>query len=304
MTQKRTYVEREASVTLDPELPFAAECTNFRYAGRSPISLRLHQGPLWDDRPCVLLLYEVSSEDQRMDIFGKALRDREAGVRHRMLTIRRDDDHIDAHDPDLYFTEMPFQHEAGLLAQAEGPVLDVGCGAGRTLLWLEQKGIKATGIDLSSGAVKVSRLRGCRDVHHGDVMAEGSGLFEEQKFQTVVLFGNNVGIGGTIEGAATLLRRLAFLTSPDGHLLVTGLDIAQTDERHHIAYHDANLAKGRPRGEISMRFEYQGKVSDWVQWFHPEPAELELLANESGWNVVHVGPASGPFFAGTLRKSR
>lgn len=237
-----------------------------------------------------------------MDVFGEALRDRQAGNLGRMLTIRRDDNHTDAHDPGQYFANMPFAHEINLLARIQGPVLDVGCGAGRTLLWLERQGIEATGIDLSSGAVAVSRSRGCKDVRHSNFMTDSLDMFAEQTFQTVVLFGNNVGIGGTIEGAADLLHRIIQLTQPGGHVVITGLDIAQTENPRHLEYHRANRSKGRPRGEITMRFEYEGHIGDWVPWFHPEPDELEGLAGKTGWDIVEIKPASGPFYAATLRK--
>lgn len=237
-----------------------------------------------------------------MDLFGEALRDRNAGKLGRMLTIRRDDDHTDTHDPGQYFSDAPFAHENDLLAQAEGPVLDVGCGAGRTLLWLEERGMEAVGIDLSPGAVEVSRARGCKDVRLGDIMVDGTGVLAGHAFQTVILFGNNLGIGGTIEGAADLLNRIAQLTRPGGHLLITALDVTKTDNPRHLEYHRVNLSKGRPRGEIRMRFEYQGKVDLWVPWFHPEPFELRLLADQSGWDVVKMEPAKEPFYTADLRK--
>ncbi|CTQ50515.1 class I SAM-dependent methyltransferase [Jannaschia donghaensis] len=239
-----------------------------------------------------------------MDLFGNALRDRQAGHHGRLLTIRRDDDHVDAHDPGLYFSSEPFPHEAELLRQAEGPVLDVGCGAGRTLLWLQGRGIAATGIDLSPGAVAVARARGCADVRLGDAMDPASDALKDGRFRTITLLGNNLGIGGTFEGAATLLRRLAGVTAPGGCLLVTGLDIARTEVPHHLAYHRRNRDRGRPIGEIEMRFEYQGAVGEWVPWFHPEPVELQRLPMATGWVVERIGPAAGPFWAAVLRLER
>ena len=237
-----------------------------------------------------------------MDLFGDALRDYHAGVRGRMLTIRRDDDHTDAHDPGLYFTADPFAHEAELLTLAESPTLDVGAGAGRTLLWLQGRGIAATGIDLSAGAVAVSRDRGCSDVREADVLAADDSVLPEAAFQTVVLFGNNVGIGGTIDGAAELLGRLMLATKPGGRLLVTGLDIADTSAPHHPTYHTQNRDRGRPIGEIRMRFEYEGSVGDWVPWFHPEPTELDELAEGAGWILDRRIPADGPFYATVFEK--
>ncbi|WP_299592077.1 bifunctional 2-polyprenyl-6-hydroxyphenol methylase/3-demethylubiquinol 3-O-methyltransferase UbiG [uncultured Tateyamaria sp.] len=216
-----------------------------------------------------------------------------------MLTIRRDDGHVDRHDPDLYFAPAPFAHEIPLLEKVDGPVLDVGCGAGRTLLWLEKRGVSATGVDLSRGAVEVARMRGCQDVRFGDIM-DPELPFQGNTFRTAVVFGNNIGIGGTYAGAETLLRRLAHVVAPGGQLLVTGLDIANTDQEHHLAYHQHNIERGRPRGEIAMRFEYRGAVEDWIQWFHPEPDELERMAKATGWIVEDIGPAVGPFYTGVF----
>src|SRR5438477_10940820 len=44
-----------------------------------------------------------------------------------------------------------------------GPVLDLGCGAGRASLYFQDRGLEVTGLDSSPGAVEVSRLRGVRD---------------------------------------------------------------------------------------------------------------------------------------------
>lgn len=237
-----------------------------------------------------------------MDLFGDALKEYHAGARGRMLTIRRDDNHTDAHDPGLYFADHPFEHEAKLLELAEGPVLDVGAGAGRTILWLQRRGIETTGIDLSPGAVGVAHGRGCRDVREADVLTADDDVLPQATFQTAVLFGNNVGIGGTIEGAAALLGRLARTTKPGGRLLVTGLDIAKTTALHHLAYHARNRDRGRPIGEIRMRFEYEGTVGDWIPWFHPEPAELEGLAEGAGWALEQRILANNPFYALVLEK--
>ena len=129
-----------------------------------------------------------------MDLFGDALLDHQNGKRAHPLVIRRDDDHTDAHSPGLYFAPEPFAHEADLLERVEGRVLDVGCWAGRTVLWLQGQGVEATGGDLSPGAVETCRLRGCRDVRRVNGLGGGP---DWPAFRTATLFGNNVGIGGT-----------------------------------------------------------------------------------------------------------
>ena len=167
---------------------------------------------------------------------------------------------------------------------------------------MEGRGIAATGIDVSPGAVVVSRDRGCSDVREGDVLVADDSVLPQAAFQTVILFGNNVGIGGTIEGAAKLLERLMLATKPAGRLLVTGLDIADTSSPHPLIYHARNRDRGRPIGEIRMRFEYEGSVGDWLPWFHPEPTELNQLAKGARWALDRCIPVNGPFYGAVFEK--
>lgn len=237
-----------------------------------------------------------------MDLFGQALSDYQSGEFGHDLTIRRDDGHVDAHSPSLYFEKQPFAHEIDLLKRARRPVLDVGCGAGRHLLWLAENEIEATGIDVSAGAVETCRRRGCAQVVQHDIMSDPDARFTS-RFVTATLFGNNVGIGGSYAGARTLLERIGDAISPAGELLLTGLDVTQTTNPAHLAYHQRNLKAGRPRGEISMRFEYRGRVGPWTHWYHPEPYELEALARKTGWRVAKIDTSKGVFFSAILGKS-
>ncbi len=44
-----------------------------------------------------------------------------------------------------------------------GRVLDLGCGAGRVCLHLQERGLDVVGIDTSPGAIEACRRRGVRD---------------------------------------------------------------------------------------------------------------------------------------------
>jgi SAM-dependent methyltransferase len=43
--------------------------------------------------------------------------------------------------------------------QPPGPILDVGCGAGSNVLWLTEKGYRATGVDIAPGAIAAAESR-------------------------------------------------------------------------------------------------------------------------------------------------
>ncbi|WP_179379413.1 class I SAM-dependent methyltransferase [Jannaschia marina] len=236
-----------------------------------------------------------------MDVFGEALRAYHAGRTEEVIHITRDDGWVDDHSPGVYFRDAPSPVEAAALAHAEGPLLDVGCGAGRHLLWCAGQGIAAHGIDVSPGAIAVCRERGLENVVLHDIMGPDQPNLPERP-RTITLFGNNVGIGGDFAGAVALFARLHRIAAPKGRLLLTGIDIARTDEPAHLSYHARNRAAGRRRGEIGMSFAYDGQVAPEIPWYHPEPNEVDDLAQASGWTVAQLARV-GPFFWAMLERS-
>ena len=81
--------------------------------------------------------------------------------------VERDDGFISpsTFGPVAYFTPLRRwpKTERQAIRIARGRVLDVGCGAGRVGLHLQERGHDVVGIDLSPLAVEVSRRRGVRD---------------------------------------------------------------------------------------------------------------------------------------------
>lgn len=235
-----------------------------------------------------------------MDAFGRALLDYQAGARDQMVRIERDDGFWDAHSPEMYFADQPFEEEASALVGATGPLLDIGAGAGRHLLWAERQGLAATGLDASPGAVVCARARGCSDVVLGDVLRGGLDL-QGRSFATATLFGNNIGIGGDWNGTVAMLRAIGAVMAPAGHLLLTSLDVARTDNPTHLAYHARNRAAGKPLGQIKMRVHYKDDSDPWINWFHPQPDELQPLATEAGWEVATLAVGQSGFYWAGLR---
>jgi SAM-dependent methyltransferase len=103
--------------------------------------------------------------------------------------------------------------DLSVLALAEGPVLDIGCGPGRHLEALAARGVPALGLDISSTAVRLARDRGVRAVH-GSIWSFPRG---PRSWRTVLLLDGTIGLDGR---PAALLRRARDLLAPGGSVLV------------------------------------------------------------------------------------
>jgi glycosyltransferase A (GT-A) superfamily protein (DUF2064 family) len=99
------------------------------------------------------------------------------------------------------------------LSRCEGPVLDIGCGPGRIVTALAERGIPALGVDVSPRAISLTTSRGAAALHR----PVQDRLPGEGRWGSVLLMDGNIGIGGA---PVDLLRRCAELVRPDGLVLV------------------------------------------------------------------------------------
>ncbi|MBI4092545.1 MAG: methyltransferase domain-containing protein [Candidatus Kerfeldbacteria bacterium] len=168
------------------------------------------------------------------------------------------------------------------LRLVRGRVLDVGCGAGQHVLYLQSKGFQVIGIDTSPLAVKVSRLRGVRDVRK---MSFYTMTFRKRTFDTVVMLGNNFGLFGIPRRMKPLLRSLARITTSRGRIIAECRDPYKTDDPDHLKYHKINRARGRLSGQTRIRVRYRSFVGPWFDYLFVSKHEMKTLLKGTGWRV-------------------
>lgn len=162
--------------------------------------------------------------------------------------------------------------DARVLTRAVGPVLDVGCGPGRHVAWLNDAGIPALGIDVSAGAVEQTRARGGR-ARRRCVFAPMPAF---ARWRTILLLDGNVGIGGD---PTALLRRCGALLSPDGRVLA---EVGAPGTRSTL--HEARLELG-------------GDLGPWFAWATVAVDDLATFASAAGLASVAVWEDTGRWFA-------
>jgi SAM-dependent methyltransferase len=196
------------------------------------------------------------------------------------------------------FRRWPPHHRAGM-RYARGRVLDVGSGAGRVALHLQERGQEVIAIDNSPGAIEVCRRRGVR---HARLLSidevDGSlGLFD-----TIVMYGNNFGLFANARKAKRLLRRFHRLTSARGRIVAESRDVHSADDPVHLAYQERNRRRGRLPGHLRLRVRYRNLASPWFDYLLVSPEEMRELAAGTGWHVARLVEDEGSYYVAVLEK--
>lgn len=227
------------------------------------------------------------------DAFGRMLWDYHAGQDDVDEIIEREDGYIDSGPARRYFAEprdWP-PHERDAMKLVRGRVLDIGAGAGRHALYLQERGHDVTAIDPSSLSAKVCRARGLEDVRNVPLSKLP---VSEGPFDTVIMLGNNFGVLESPKEAVRQLRRLARMTSARARILAGTNNVYNPKPpREHRDYQAFCRSRGRMSGQLRLRVRYRNLATPWFDCLMVSPMEMKTIAGETPWRVDRLlqGPA-------------
>jgi len=194
-----------------------------------------------------------------------------------------------------YFTLEGQLEELDALAldRCHGRVLDVGAGAGRHSLALQERCLEVVAIDVSPVCTALCRERGVQDAQTFDVMTLRS---EEPfgRFDSIFFGMQTIGVAGGLTPLEELLRRLKNCLLPGGELIVDSSELREAWEG------DLN-DRAATRGEIVLSTRYHGLRGDPFPWLYLAEEDLSGCARNAGYEMETLARVEGGEYLAVLR---
>lgn len=209
-----------------------------------------------------------------MDIYGQALKDYYQGKKTSKLWLYNSYGSPEDMPVNVFFRPEADMPELELIALdlCKGKTLDIGAGVGSHALILQSRGIDITTLEVSVKACEIMRYRKVKQVLNADILQ-----YEGDKYDTILMLMNGIGLCETIAGLQHFLQYIKKLLQPGGQLIFDSSDIA-------YLYKPDDFISNNYYGEISYQYEYQKVKGSWFKWLYVDFETLKAIAEKSGWH--------------------
>ncbi len=173
---------------------------------------------------------------------------------------------------DLYFRtfdEMPLLEQLAM-NYCQGSVLDIGAGAGSHALYLQDRSLAVSALEISPLSCEVMEQRGVQRIINQDIRT-----YSADRYDTLLMLMNGIGLSETLSGLKQFLTHAALLLKPGGQLLFDSSNVAYLYEEE--------VPQGRYYGEIDYQYSYRKEETDWFTWLYVDHQTLFQLASAAGW---------------------
>ena len=184
--------------------------------------------------------------------------------------------------------EMP-ELEIIALYKCTGKILDVGAGAGSHASYLSNIGKDVTAIDISEGAVEFMKEHGIKskNINFFD--------FKGEKFDTILMLMNGIGIAGTLANLEKTLTHAKSLLNEGGKILCDSSDIKYLYEDE-----DGSLWVNLNQeyyGNFRFQMKYKKETGPWFDWLYVDFDSLFTAAKNVGLKCTRVYEQDDNFLA-------
>jgi SAM-dependent methyltransferase len=171
------------------------------------------------------------------------------------------------------FDEMP-ELEKVALSKSKGKILDIGGAAGCHAQFLNEKGDDVLSIDISQGSVDFMLSEGLK-AEKIDVLD-----LKNQKFDTILVLMNGLGIAGSLLKMRHFLSHLKSLLAENGKIYCDSADIKYMyEDEEGGVWMDLNAAY---YGEMKFNMKYKTIESGWFDWIYIDQEKLNEICQATG----------------------
>ena len=224
------------------------------------------------------------------DILGKAISSYLTGNCVDQLWIHNTYGEPDEMPLEYYFRDKMSMPELELFAleHCRRKILDVGAAAGAHSLILQDLKQDVTALDVSPKLVQTMQLRGVKKVVEADIYSWDT----HEKFDTLLLLMNGIGISQTLKGLDQLLEKFKSLLAENGQVLFDSSDVS-------YIYEEA-LPRGRYHGEIDFQYAYKNQKGDWFSWLYVDFETIKTRAQKKGFKAELLAQDDDEHYLGRL----
>jgi hypothetical protein len=131
-------------------------------------------------------------------------------------------------------------------------------------------------------AIEICKLRGIRKAK---VMSVEDAWFRKDRFDTIIMMGNNFGLLGGFRKARRLLKRFHRMTSKDAVIVAETRDPYKTEKRVHLEYHRLNRRRRRMAGQVRIRIRFEKCATGWFDYLFVSKDEMKEILRGTGWKI-------------------
>ncbi|MCL9812544.1 class I SAM-dependent methyltransferase [Natranaeroarchaeum aerophilus] len=222
------------------------------------------------------------------DPFGHAIHDHYHGTRSEPLVQRDGEQRLDHPIEAFYFEPYEAGDDPWLETWLDGPLLDMGAGAGRHVRYFQSR-FETVGIEHSEPLVETMRDRGVEDARLADMFVLRDS-FEADRFGSALAYGTQLGLARSMAGLRTFLADLAYVTTRDGTAVLDCYDPTQAATEELLGY------RSDPTPGLAYRlfqFEYDGVLGRPLLFRLFSPDRVREATTGTGWTVVDVDHGDG-----------
>ncbi len=151
--------------------------------------------------------------------------------------------------------------EQQALSLCRGRILDVGAGSGCHSLYLQERGMDVTALDISPGCVRAMERRGVKQIRQDSVFD-----LTCRPFDTLLMLMNGIGLCGKLGGLNRFFGCLPRLLAPGGQVLTdsTNLNVHACEDRE-MPWDENPEGWGAWETQFDITYgDIRGETFDWL----------------------------------------